>query len=61
MASHLNLFRGPVRFKDGLKFDGRPLKVNPTLDGFHSQLSSGKVIGWYFLVLAFLEATPFSG
>ena len=37
------------------------IKVNPTLDGFHSQLSSEKVIGWYSLVLAFLEAAPFSG
>ena len=27
IASHLNLLEGPALFKDGLHFDGRPLKI----------------------------------
>ena len=26
-ASHLNIFGNPALFKDGLNFDGRPLKI----------------------------------
>ena len=58
IASHLNLFEGPVLFKDGLNLDGMPLKITGfckqcldkivctiKVNVFHSHLSDKEVLG----------------